>query len=616
MEGEALGCRRDEKMGTFAGGLKRAGLTSSFSHFSPPAAVGMAPLERRASLSELHQQRENIQRAEARSGADVAWRERIRRMARETLFVVGEEEEAVSTTATKTTYFKDLYGFQVDTSLLSKYQDWWTEFRGTVAEREAVVGAFLESPPSGAGDSLVWRGIPPRFRSGIWFDLCGGRVVFDQQREASVARRDAEQIELDLPRTFPCLFETRPLLKGQLRELLQHVVRQRHATGYSQGMSYIGAGLLVITNGDVACSTQIFLHITDQVLRDYFGRSLEGVKVDSLIMEHLLLQKLPRLAAHFESIRFPLVLLVARVVLPLFITTVPSETAFRIWDLVLAFGPQIIFQVMLAILELFQEQLLPLSEIAEVMTKLTSCLAELWRFDFILNRIPRHRDVDSTFVTLHRSSFLAKLQASANSSPPPLLLGSNGPNGPRNGGSSSPVPSAPFPLLDPPLETALGGTDDSPPRLIAKSGAGGFWGKSRSNSTTGGEADIAPTTSSSSSPSSSPAKPPEDAQVGPLTSFASFLRSSIKVFGPKDAADATSSRPLSPNSMGPCVKCSQSDVEQLTPYRWTSLGNTDVIVLCRQCFAKAHCSKCHRPFPELHDDGICTPCSQGSSLVQ
>ena len=158
------------------------------------------------------------------------------------------------------------------------------------------------------------------------------------RRMSTMRRRAREwdevqnQIRKDLPRTFP----RHPALDGDgrlaLERVLVAVARARPAVGYCQGMNFLAGVLLLHMEEKHAFECMLFL--LDDVLVDYFTPDMVGAVADTLVLQRVLEEEYPAVAAALARVGVSLSCVSASWFLCMFVTQLPSESALRVWDLV------------------------------------------------------------------------------------------------------------------------------------------------------------------------------------------------------------------------------------------------------------------------------------------
>lgn len=215
---------------------------------------------------------------------------------------------------------------------------------------EPCLAVRLEVP----NRSLVVNDEPSRPRPRASPSPSNTEALLSRERSAHKA------IMLDLPRTFPDLaFFHQPgsAFEGSLREILEAFAYLRPDIGYSQGMSFLGAVLLLYldTPDAFACFVNMlhqscFLH--------FFRMKMPEVRLYMRVHERLLREALPELAAHLRSEQVEPEMYLVNWVMALYLRALPLEHATRIWDAYMLDGDVVIFRAALGILKLLSPRLL------------------------------------------------------------------------------------------------------------------------------------------------------------------------------------------------------------------------------------------------------------------
>eukprot|EP00053_Salpingoeca_punica_P003409 m.43007 g.43007 ORF g.43007 m.43007 type:complete len:339 (-) comp12166_c0_seq1:235-1251(-) len=209
------------------------------------------------------------------------------------------------------------------------------------------------------------KGIPNDRRAEVWMEISGANAkmrinqglykrLLEEGRKKYHAT-DMEQIELDLPRTFPDNLyftgkDTGATQIGILRNILCAFAALRPDIGYTQGMGFV-AGICILVMKKEETAFFLFATIMEK-LPNYYGHGFEAYKVDFRVLRDLLRQRQPHLAEIIEKSQIPLETIAVKWFLNLFFDVVPIETMLRIWDCLLLEGDKILFRASLAMLEM------------------------------------------------------------------------------------------------------------------------------------------------------------------------------------------------------------------------------------------------------------------------
>lgn len=245
---------------------------------------------------------------------------------------------------------------------------------------------------------LCRRGVPPALRKWVWTSASGAvarqaahgigyyREAVDQGRAASPF---VHQIELDVPRTFPnCAWIQSEAGQTALRRLLLAFAHHNQHVGYCQGMNFVAAMLLLVLGHDEEAAFWVLASLIDEekgiLYQDMYSCDLSGCHVEMRSLRALLAAKVPRLASHLASLRCDMSILATDWFLCLYCTSLPAETAIRIWDALLHEGPKVLFRVALALLKMHEPALLATDNPGDLLRTTRTAAAEEYDRDELM----------------------------------------------------------------------------------------------------------------------------------------------------------------------------------------------------------------------------------------
>ncbi|KAF6003526.1 hypothetical protein CCYA_CCYA07G2044 [Cyanidiococcus yangmingshanensis] len=168
-------------------------------------------------------------------------------------------------------------------------------------------------------------------------------------------------IVLDLPRTFPELgffhAEDSPF-QSELRRLLEAYAHFRPEFGYSQGMSYLAAALLLYLDASTAFCCFANILSKSRCLSSFYKMQSPEVQAYLMLQQRLIALEIPAVAAHFDTIGIESDMYVISWIMSLYCRVLPIDTALRIWDAFFFFGDAFLFKAAIAILRVLQNGLL------------------------------------------------------------------------------------------------------------------------------------------------------------------------------------------------------------------------------------------------------------------
>lgn len=188
-------------------------------------------------------------------------------------------------------------------------------------------------------------GIPHHLRGVMWLTLTGMALKVDEneyfcamllRRNGYVTGDNAAAIAADVQRTFPShpYFSERDVGIYKLTNVLHALCWRNPLLSYCQSFNFLAAFLLLVLD-DEERVFWLLIHIFEELLpNDFYGETLLGANVEQAVLERLVRQKLPRVAARFSAVGLQVHALVANWMMSMFVNVVPPATLLRLWDYV------------------------------------------------------------------------------------------------------------------------------------------------------------------------------------------------------------------------------------------------------------------------------------------
>ncbi|KAG0055411.1 TBC1 domain member 9 [Gryganskiella cystojenkinii] len=213
--------------------------------------------------------------------------------------------------------------------------------------------------------SLVRKGVPEPFRPQLWMVLSGA-VYFrsnDETYALNLLQNNSKsspilgEIEKDIKRSMPDhpAYQS-PVGLGALRRVLVSYSWRNPAIGYAQSMNIVAAVMLLHLKEEDAF--WLLATLCEEILPDYYSRTLVGVQIDQRVFSHLVGISLPLLAAHFRELDLDLGTITTPWFLCLYQSVLPPRAAVRVLDGVFLKGPAFLLSLGLAILKGCEKELL------------------------------------------------------------------------------------------------------------------------------------------------------------------------------------------------------------------------------------------------------------------
>lgn len=227
----------------------------------------------------------------------------------------------------------------------------WRAFRRTrmlssVLERGDFVRAFTRANGVGEMDDrracwLEWSGANVKKREAV-----EGSSYAEMLADANAnADMDAfkshfEQIDMDLPRTFPehkCFAEHEGVYFGPLRNVLRATttrLKDGPLGGYVQGMNYLAGFLLCVYDGDEESAYWILCCVIEDMYSGYYASGLKSLRADLDELDFRFSHVSSEAHGKLESMGLAVKYFTARWLMCALIGCATPPVVMRVWDLI------------------------------------------------------------------------------------------------------------------------------------------------------------------------------------------------------------------------------------------------------------------------------------------
>ncbi|KAL6107288.1 uncharacterized protein ACO6RY_10958 [Pungitius sinensis] len=176
------------------------------------------------------------------------------------------------------------------------------------------------------------------------------------------------QIALDLQRSFPThrslMGDSPEAIEGQAKlfRVLIAYAKYSPQVGYSQGMSYLAAVLLMQLGEEEAFWALTALLDKPKYLTELFDFNLTRVQHQVKVFDQFLKHRKPQLSQHLESVGVSSVHFVTPWFLTLFTSLPCWDSVLAVWDLIILHGLSAVFRTALTLVELLEPRLMDLTD--------------------------------------------------------------------------------------------------------------------------------------------------------------------------------------------------------------------------------------------------------------
>ncbi|KAK8800274.1 hypothetical protein WA171_004909 [Blastocystis sp. BT1] len=221
----------------------------------------------------------------------------------------------------------------------------------------------------------IRKGIPDALRGRVWSLLLSADVcsdIYSQYYEDLLTNHIADEnndftrkggvIDRDINRTYP-LHETFAENKGKGQETLRRVLLafadHDKEIKYTQGMNYlVGLLLIYMTEEEAFWALCQLMDNSPFLMNQWFNQDLVMVHTSYYQMDKLLDKYLPEIGSYLKEINISPMMYTTEWFMCVYSRSFPYDVVVRIWDIFLAEGWTIVYQVALALLKLYEKDIL------------------------------------------------------------------------------------------------------------------------------------------------------------------------------------------------------------------------------------------------------------------
>ncbi|THH33474.1 hypothetical protein EUX98_g726 [Antrodiella citrinella] len=243
-------------------------------------------------------------------------------------------------------------------------------------------------------DRLLRSGIPLVYRNKVWFECSGALemkepgMFHDLLAESDEGNHVLREIDKDVGRTMPLnvFFGRTGAGVEKLRRVLTAYSRRNKGVGYCQGMNLVTSTLLLV-HADEEEAFWVLSAMIERILpEDFFSPSLLSSRACPLVLMDYVQELLPKLHVHLKDLEIDLPAICFSWFLSLFTDCLPIETLFRVWDVFMVDGLDVLFRIAFAILRSNEEELLRCESISAVYVALENLPNRMWRADKLIKK--------------------------------------------------------------------------------------------------------------------------------------------------------------------------------------------------------------------------------------
>ncbi|WBW73661.1 Rab GAP Gyp2 [Schizosaccharomyces osmophilus] len=263
--------------------------------------------------------------------------------------------------------------------------------------------------------TLLQNGIPDNLRADVW-ETCSGSLYWrwksksfyndNVNRVLTETCEYGDEIERDLSRSLPSYpaYQSKTGIDA-LRRVLRFYSGVKTDMGYCQAINIVVAALLIYCTEEQAYF--LFSQISELYVPGYYGKLIHGLLLDLTVFEYTLQQTLPHLYQKIFEMKMDLRLITINWFFSLFIKDFRLDYAMQILDYFITNGPNVLFQIALALFKINAHGILNAVDDASVVNVFQDCFAKIntESSTTTCNGSTTNKPISSTFSQLQAIAF-------------------------------------------------------------------------------------------------------------------------------------------------------------------------------------------------------------------
>jgi len=220
--------------------------------------------------------------------------------------------------------------------------------------------------PKGILKPLLRKGVPPEHRREVWWSVLGCDArrerapgSYSQYLGKALSWKTTEEIERDLPRTFPNHRRFRTAAgRAELRNVLRAFASHSPAVQYCQGLNFIAGLLLVVFLDEERAFWALVCAVDTLGVEGYYTEGMTLLRADISVLALVLSKKCPKVARTFQENGVELLSICSEWYITWFAKCLPVATILRVWDTLFFEGFKVLFRVALGVFKCVEPEVL------------------------------------------------------------------------------------------------------------------------------------------------------------------------------------------------------------------------------------------------------------------
>lgn len=259
-------------------------------------------------------------------------------------------------------------------------------------KRLRTPGAWTQLPHSELKE-LLRKGVPDEHRSEVWWSIlrCDDYrsnteatlklpgSAYSHYLKSDFDPKVAEEIERDLPRTFPDHQKFRSVAgRSQLRNVLHAFAKHAPRVQYCQGLNFIAALLLIVLLDEEKAFWALAAAVDFLGLERYYTEGMTLLRADMRALVPAMAARCPKVERWFRQNGVEITAICSGWFVTWYAKVLPPPTVLRVWDTLFLEGFKVLFRVAVGIFKRSEASILRCADFDDIMEQ-----AKLWPRDQI-----------------------------------------------------------------------------------------------------------------------------------------------------------------------------------------------------------------------------------------
>mmetsp|Transcript_65384 Transcript_65384/g.120538 ORF Transcript_65384/g.120538 Transcript_65384/m.120538 type:complete len:472 (+) Transcript_65384:3-1418(+) len=248
-------------------------------------------------------------------------------------------------------------------------------------KRLRTPGAWTELPQSELKE-LLRKGVPDEYRGEVWWSILRcedyrsnqeAKLQLQGSAYSHYMKQDfdpkvAEEIERDLPRTFPDHKKFRSVAgRSQLRNVLRAFAKHAPRVQYCQGLNFIAALLLIVLADEEKAFWALAAAVDFLGVELYYTEGMTLLRADMRALVPAMAARCPKVERWFRQNGVEVTSICSSWFVTWFAKALPAPTVLRVWDTLFFEGFKVLFRVAVGIFKRSEASILRCADFDEIM---------------------------------------------------------------------------------------------------------------------------------------------------------------------------------------------------------------------------------------------------------